>query len=390
MKRTALALIAISFSAAAVAQDRTTDYFSFGGDEFAAGQYATLSRAPANDAFVAGYDVKLTAPVGGDAHATGFNVSIDAAVTGNVYAGGFSVIIGAPVGEDVTAAGNSVIVLATAPVTGNVRLAGQTLTLSGPVSGSVIVAGQSATLASVVSGDMQFTGATLNFGSGARVDGTLTIRAPQRIDVPASVAPADRVVYEQLEYADRVNGPAQVALETMQQMSPWVVVLPLLIWNLVLLVIGLICFALFAKRSAAVYGHSVVKPWYTGWVGLVGLAVLFGGFAALGMTLIGIPLIPVWVLVLIVMATLAQVAGAYILGGRILAAFPMTQAKIVMQMLGLLIGLVILWVLGFVPFLGYLVWLLTALVGLGGILRTFVEPGGSEPMEEAASETAAA
>ncbi|HUV33203.1 MAG TPA: hypothetical protein VMW31_06495, partial [Devosiaceae bacterium] len=383
MKRTVLALIAISFSAAAAAQDGATEYFSFGGDEYAAGQTATVAQASANDAFAAGFDVRIAAPVGGDAHAAGFNVTIDSPVTGNVYAGGFSVTIGAPVGEDVTAAGNSVTVLTSAAITGNARLAGQTVTLTGPVEGSVLIAGETATLGSVVSGDMQFTGVTLNFAAGARVDGTLTIRAPREITVPASVATADRVVYRQLEYADRVSGPAQVALETVQQMSPWVVIVPVLIWNLVLLVIGLVCFALFARRSAAIYEHSLAKPWYTGWVGLIGLAVLFGGFVALGMTLIGIPLIPLWLLAFVLMATLAQVAGAFILGGRILAAFPMTQAPIVMQMIGLLIGLVVLWVLGLVPFLGYLVWLGTGLVGLGGILRSFVEPGGSQPIPAA-------
>lgn len=385
MKRLVAALLAVSFGTAAAAQAQDTEFFSFGGDEYAGGQTAVITRPTENDAFAAGFTVGVSSPVAGDAHLAGFNVSVDAAVTGDVYGAGYGVTVSAPVGADLTAAGNTITVTSGGRVSGNARLAGQTVTLSAPVGGSVLIAAQVATVTSSISGDLQFTGETLNFTDGARVNGSVTIRAPNEIDVPASVASADRVSYERLEYAERVTGPAQVALETVQTMSPWMLIVPAIIWNVVLLVIGLIIFAIFPKRTASLYQRTVAKPWYTLWVGLLSLSVLFGAVPVLGMTLIGIPLIPIEIIAFVIVWVIAQVMGAYLLGGRILAAFNMQANPIMVQMVGLFIGLVIVWVLSFVPFLNWLVWLAVLVLGLGGLTRTFVEAGGGAPMEEAAA-----
>ncbi|MEX1181569.1 MAG: hypothetical protein WEB63_12285 [Cucumibacter sp.] len=373
MNRFLLALAASAFSAGAMAQDATNVQFSFGDDEYAAGQSAIITGAVAGDAFATGYDAKVLQTVTGDAHLAGFNVGVEAGVGGDVYAAGFAVTIGAPVGADLSAMGNSVSVLSGATIGGNARLAGQTVTLGGPVNGSVLIAAQTATLAASVMGDMQFSGISLNFSDGARVDGTLTIRAPRAITVPATVASADRVVFVLAEDLSQVSGPAQVAFETVRSMSPWIMIVPALIWNVALLVVGLVCFALFPKRSAAIYEKAVAAPWYTLWVGVLGLSVMFGLFAVLGMSLIGIPLILIYVFVFAIAWVLMQVAGAYVLGGRILAAFKLNAAPIATQMLGLFIGLVIVWVLGLVPFLGSIVWFVVALLGIGGIARTIVE-----------------
>jgi hypothetical protein len=385
MKRFVAALLVVSFGTAAAAQAPDTEFFSFGGDEYAGGQNAEITKPAENDAFAAGFNVGVSSPVSGDAHLAGFNVSVDAAVAGDVYGAGFGVTISAPVGDDLTAAGNTITVASGGRVSGNARLAGQTVTLNAPVAGSVLIAAQVATVTSSISGDLQFTGETLTFAGGAKVNGKVTIRAPNEIDVPATVASADRVSFERLEYAQRVTGPAQVALETVQTMSPWMLIVPAIIWNVVLLVIGLIIFAIFPKRSMSLYQRSVAKPWYTLWVGLLSLSVLFGAIPVLGMTLIGIPLIPVEIIVFVLAWIVAQVTGAYVLGGRILAAFKMQAAPIMVQLVGLFIGLVIVWVLSFVPFLNWLVWLAVLVLGLGGLTRTFVEAGGGEPMEVAAA-----
>lgn len=385
MRKLAAFMLVASFASVAAAQEADTEFFSFGGDEYAAGQTAVITQAAENDAFAAGFTVGVSSPVSGDAHLAGFNVSFDAAVTGDVYGAGFGVTVSAPVGGDVSAAGNTVTVTPGGRVGGNARLAGDSVTLSAPVAGSVLIAARIASVSSSVSGDLLFTGETLNFTGGARVDGTVTIRAPDEIEIPATVAAADRVSFERLEYAEQVTGPAQVALETVQKMSPWVVILPVIIWNVVLLVIGLIIFAIFPNRSANLYQRAVARPWYTLWVGLLSLSVLFGAIPVLGMTLVGIPLIPIELIAFVIAWIVAQVMGAYVLGGRILAAFKLQTAPIVVQMVGLFIGLVIVWVLSFVPFLNWLVWLAVLVLGLGGLTRVFIEPGGGESMAEAAA-----
>jgi hypothetical protein len=360
--------------AAAYAQGADAERFSLGGDDYVAGQTSTLTSPVSHDAFMAGFDVSLQSPVTGDAHLAGYNVNVAGNVGADLYAVGFGINVSTPIAGDVTAAGNSIVLLPEGSVGGNLRLGGQTVTVDAPVAGSALVAAQTATLASTIGGDFQFSGVTLNFSSDARVDGTLTIRAPRPIDVPATVASADRVVFQELEELDRVNGPAQVALETVQSMSPWVVILPVLVWNLALLVIGLIGFAVFPNNSTRLYQVVTARPWFTWGVGFIALSALIGAVVVLGMTIIGLPLIPVEILVLILAWILAQIAGAYLVGSRILTAFRFESAAIMKQLAGLFVGLVVLWLVGLIPIIGYLVWFAALVLGFGAMARLAFTP----------------
>lgn len=363
------ALAALSLAGPALAQEADSGRLSLGGDEYASGQTVALPGAT-GDAFGAGYDVTIAQQVGGDALLAGNTVRVSAGVGGDIYAGGFSVTIAAPVGGDVTAAGNTVSLLDGASVGGNARLAGQNVTVSSPISGALLIGAQNATLGAAVTGDMLFGGASLSFAPGASVGGMLTIHAPQPIEVPASVAPADRVTYVQTqEY-----GPGQTAIETARTFVPWAMVATGFFWSLVLLVIGLIVFALFPKRTAAVYDLAAARPLYTFWIGILALSALFGLFAVLGMTIVGIPVIFVYVFVFALAWILMQVAGAYVLGGRIVAATGFKAAPLGWQMLSLLVGLVIVFVLWLVPFLGWLLWLAVSLIGIGAIARSLFAP----------------
>lgn len=367
------ALVAVSLAGPALGQDMDSGRLSLGGDEYASGQNVSLPAA-AGDAFAAGYDVTVAQSVGGDALLAGYNVRVSAGVGGDIYGGGYSITIGAPVGGDVTAAGNSVVLLEGADVGGNARLAGQNVTVGAPVAGTLLVGAQNLTLNAAIAGDMRFGGASIAFGPGASVGGMLTIHAPQPIEVPASVAPASRVNFVQTQEF----GPGQTAVETARTFLPWAIVATGFFWSLALLVLGLIVFALFPKRSAAVYEKAATRPLYTFWIGILALSALFGLFAVLGMTIIGIPLIFVYIFVFAIGWIIMQIAGAYVLGGRILAATGFKAPPLGWQMLSLLIGLAIVFVLWLVPFLGWLLWLAVALIGIGAVARTFFGP--TEPV----------
>lgn len=72
-----MVLLGLAFAVGNAVADEAR--LSFGGDEFAAGQSATVNQPVVqHDAFVAGYDVGLTGTIDGDAHLAGFNVRDDA------------------------------------------------------------------------------------------------------------------------------------------------------------------------------------------------------------------------------------------------------------------------------------------------------------------------
>src|SRR5690606_35183425 len=156
-------------------------------------------------------DVKLGGPVGGDAHMAGFNVTADTPVTGDLYAAGFNVTVAQPVGGDLSAMGNNLTVQTGATVGGNARLSGANVTVSGQIAGAALVIAETMNLISPVEGDFEFLGSRIVSGPDARLDGTVKIHAPAPIDVPATVASADRITFEMLESTDYAGEAGKTA-----------------------------------------------------------------------------------------------------------------------------------------------------------------------------------
>lgn len=140
---------------------------------------------------------------------------VDATVAGNTYAFGNMVRINGVTGKDVTSSGSSVRI--DGEVGGNVRAAGADVTINAPVLGSVLIGAASFDLNANVQGDVNFSGDAINFGEGAKVDGKLIIRSTRdNIEVPTSVASADRVTIEKISQPDMVMSAGDVAKQTTQ------------------------------------------------------------------------------------------------------------------------------------------------------------------------------
>lgn len=337
---------------------------SFGGDQFAAGQSAQIDAPVARDLFAAGYDVTVRAPVSGDAHLAGFNVAQSADVTGNVYAAGFSVSLTGKVGGDITAMGNTVSVVAPQPVAGNVRIAGQTVTVAAPIDGSTLITAHTATLSSAVKGDLSFFGETLAFGPDARVDGTLTIHAPQEIAVPASVAAADRVKFERLvapDYASEAGKTAEHAVR-----SIWPAVWGTGLWWLLLFVIGVVAITLLPRLTQSLQSTGSTRPFRRLGVGLMTFAAVIGLVPVLALTILGIFLVPFAVLFVVLACMLAYLAGTYLLGVRVVRALTSVDSNL--KRVGVLaLSIVVMGLLGMLPVIGWLLTLVVLCFGFGAI-----------------------
>lgn len=335
---------------------------SFGGDEYSAGQSARIAAPVANDAFVAGYDASIGAPVAGDAHLGGFNVTVSAPITGNVYAAGYSISLTDRVDKDVTAFGNVVTLGASAAIGGNLRAAGATVGINAPVSGSVLAAGQTVTLDAAVAGDFSFTGETLSFGPNARIAGRVILQAPKPIDVPASVAPGDRVSYTELTTPDYATETTRTAMHSVEGFGPglWGAVT----WGLLLLVIGVGAITLLPRPVAALEAASTRGVWRLLGLGLVGFATTLGLVPALAFTVIGLVLLPFALLFAAIACGLAYMGGAYLAGRRLAAGFMPTDTN-PRRLLVLVVSIVVAALLGGIPMLGWLIGMLLLLYGFG-------------------------
>lgn len=354
----ALATLALlAAPSAALAQDAR---LSFGGDEYAAGQNVAISAEVARDAFMAGYDVSLSAPVSGDGHFTGFNVRTSAPVAGDIYAAGFNVSVGGDVGGDLTAVGNSVT--DSSPVAGNARLAGQTVTLDAPVAGAALIAAQTLNLNSSIAGDLNFIGESISFGPGAKVDGQVHIQAPSEIDVPANVAAADRVSFTELVRPDYVGEAGRTAEKVVRGF--WPIVWGTLIWVLVLIVLGAILIAVLPRLRQSLETNSAAHPFRTFWVGILTFASTIGLVPVAALTIIGLFILPFVLLYVVVASVLAYLTGVYLAGLKVVGAFTSTDTNL-KRLVALAISVVAAVLLGFIPFVGWLLSLGLLSYGFG-------------------------
>jgi hypothetical protein len=336
--------------------------FTIGGDQFTAGQNATIAAPVANDAFLAGYDVSLNAPVTGDAHVAGFNVTTGAGVDGDLYAAGFSVSVGSTLGGDLTTMGNTVTLRSPATMPGNARLLGQTVMVGSPIGGSLIATAQTLTLDAVVTGDFIFLGETLNFGTGAKVGGKLTIRAPRPIAVPESVASADRVVFEQVPMPDYMSEAGRTAEAAVKNV--WPQVWAMIGWWVVLLAIGAAFIALMPKGVAALQTIAEKRPFRNLGVGLLAFASVIGLVPLVAITVIGIVLLPFVAIFIAIACSLAYLAGVYFTGTQIGKAFFRIDTN-AQRLAVLAASIVIAALIGLIPFAGWLVSLGLTTFGFG-------------------------
>lgn len=363
-----LAVLALLVAPVA-AQENKEERFNYGGDVYAGAERPEVAGNIANDVFATGYKPTITGTVNGDVHTAGFEVIVDATVAGNTYAFGNMVRINGVTGKDVTSSGSSVRI--DGEVGGNVRAAGADVTINAPVLGSVLIGAASFDLNANVKGDVNFSGDAINFGEGAKVDGQLIIRSTRDdVKVPTSVASADRVTIEKISQPDMVMSAGDVAKQTTQGLIiAWVSAMLLL---LILPIIGIIWLALFPKRSQIAYEVAIAKPFKSLFFGILGVAMFIGLIPVLGVTLVGIPLIPVAIVVLIVSVLLGYIAGAWFLAARVLEAFGFEGDTLAKRAIAMVAGIILAFILGLIPFIGWLFGLILGFVGLGGILFAYI------------------
>ena len=357
------AFFSLSFAANAQPKGEAESY-NFGGDKFAAGFNVVISKPVVEDIFAAGQSVIISATIGDDAHVAGNSVSINADVGGDVYAMGNNVTINAQIGDDLTAAGNLVNVTGSM-IAGNARLAGNEVIFNSPISGSLAIAANKASIDSVIEGDFNFKGNEINFLDGSKINGLVTISATSDVSVPASVASADRVTIKKIEKSDYSGEMRDIAKDSLRGFFPdWMGKIVMLV---VFFVVGIIWLAIFKIRSAIAYRVAVGSPIKSTFFGILALASFIGLIPVVAMSIIGIPLVPVAIVLLVLACLIGFIAGAYFIGSKVMSAFNIDLSLMGGKTIALIAGLVGAYLLGLIPFIGWLISLVIMFFGLGAI-----------------------
>jgi cytoskeletal protein CcmA (bactofilin family) len=353
-----------------------------GSDTFVFGGSVRIDQSVVGDLIAAGGNIDVDAPVGGDAILAGGNLRVTAKVEHDVYAAGGRLILDAPIGGNLRIAGGQLDVGPMAEIGGNVSVGGGKVTLRGPVKGAVQVAGGRVLIDGPISGDVVSTAGRLTLGPNARLAGALRYHSGDELrrDPAAQIAGA----VERMPLPGR--GASAKSERGWARHAPGGAIGPGLLWT-----IGLMAIAAILVGSLPVTSQRVAEAVRTrfGWSllwGFIALVCIPVAILILLISIVGIPLALLALLLYGVLLLVGYVASAVALGLWALARFkPDAADRGGWRIASAMAAMLVLALLGSVPFVGGLVALLAVLGGIGAIVLLFGPRPPAPPISTAAA-----
>ncbi|MEM7644549.1 MAG: hypothetical protein AAF366_18790 [Pseudomonadota bacterium] len=368
----ALAVLVLCLSCGSALADRYEA--QLGGDRFVSGGRLDETVPSGRDLLVSGAQVVTRGDVTQDLFAAGFSVDMEGATGGDVTAAGARVRLDGRAGGDAMLSGVIVTLDRQGEVAGNARLFGGTATVRGAVGGSAVVAASEIRIEGRVAGDMQLAGDAISFGPEARVDGRLTITAPEELIVPDHVAPSGRVSYEYMD-AGAWRDFDELAWEGIPEApSAAAVGGGFLVSLAFLLAVGGTFLALAPDRVATMRRVALTRPGITILVGGLGLSALIGLVPVSAISIVGLPLLPMAILTVLLAWLLGYLLGAYVVAMGVARAVGLGDNPVLPVRLAVLAAAITAAaLLNFVPILGWVLNVALVFLGLGamteGVLR---------------------
>lgn len=333
----------------------------FGSDFFAAGGMLNLTEPVEGDAILAGGHVSTASEVKGDLVAAGGEVSIGGAIGDDLYAAGGSVQFDAIVNGNARVAGGDISVGPATVVAGGVSLSGGQVAFEGVAHKYLQASGGSVRLDGEVVGDAEVHAKELLIGPEARIGGRLVYHGPS-----APTVPEGAVISGGVEFHEQDAG--RFFHDVRPEVRDAATGLGTFLWFLGVFVAGALFVLLlpgFTSEAAAAIGR---KPLPSLGLGLAILLCVPFLAVVLLITIIGIPVALLLMSLYLLVLFLGWITAALFVAQRGLAAFrpgrPVTRGG---QLLALLLGLVALWLLRQIPFLGGWIGFVALLAGIGAL-----------------------
>ncbi len=338
--------------------------FSWGGDLFVAGDHVILADSQYDDIFVAANTILLRSQSTGDHFLAGNTIVMDAPVGGDLYAMGNGLIINEPVVGDGSLAGNTIDI--NAAITGDLRAAASMISIKAPVTGSVLIAADDFYLDAVLAGNTMMAVKTLSFGPNARINGQLTIYSDTgQFNVPSGVIDEQRIVWSNLDdFVPQEQHPKRSRGGMGHHVFSKLIQFGLLI------VIAMALVAVLPLRTKNAMEYIQKHPWRCLGRGFLCWSFLFGAVVVSALTVVGIILIPIWLLLAFLAGALGYVMGCYLIGTRINQAMSWSGPTHWLQRLKVAsMGALIVTLLSLIPFVGWWLVLGVSCLGQGAMLR---------------------
>lgn len=334
-----------------------------GADLLGSGNDIRVAESVPGDVILAGSRVIFSGAAGGDYIAAGGDLKVNGNVDGSLRVAGGNIDVGASVGRNVTIAGGEIRLEETAAIGQNAYVAGGEITIRGPIRGNLMVSGGSVHLNGPVDGDVNVNAGSLTIGPNAVIGGALSHRVDEKnlqVDSAATIA------------------GGIIALPSPKWEGPSMVFGFLgVLWKLGFLVAGIAVVLIAPNFSIRTVERLRAHPGRSGLVGVITMIVAPVVGLMVAATVIGLPLFLVAGALYLVTLYLSRVVVALWIGQRLLGErVPRLRRSNILA--SFLLGGIIIWAIGLIPWIGPLIMLILTVLGFGAILRTLWMGGAIE------------
>lgn len=342
-------------------------------DVWAAGALTNVRGAVAHELHAAGAEVDADTITTGDAYVAGAIVSVAGNYAHDLYVAGVRVSIASRVDGGLKAGGVRVLVRPQTDVRGLTQLAGADVVFAGTSHGRTEIYGDTVQIDGHIAGDLLVRARSVTIGKTAKIDGNVTFQSFNEPMIAEGAVIRGRQT--------TTLPPAQAGRFQAAQALLGLVVFSIAAGFMAGLVLLLVRRAFVERAVAALRkrpGHSL---------GLGVLTFILAPLIAVALmaTVVGIPTALLLLLALPLLWLAATVVAAFAMGDFLVNRMP-RQRGFFGQIWQLIVGLVVLSIIGIIPYIGFLCWLAALLVGLGAVWQALraPAPAPAEPVEEGA------
>ena len=320
------------------------------GDLYAAGESVRVAGRVDGDLLAAARRVLVSGRVDGDLFAAGRFIALRGPVGDSTRITGDRLVVNAVIDGDLLAAGNRLQLLEDAVVRGDVLATGSSVEIRGTVEENVRAAAGEIVVAGTVGGDARLVADRVDLAPGARIDGDLDYRARTPLSAEAAARVAGAVRYR--EPVVEEDGIADSILFWSWQTGA-------------ALLAGLLAVAAF-RRVVQQLVSAVAEETTLGALLGFGAFLIVPVAAVLAMaTVVGLPIGAIAALLFGVAVYVAKLPIAAWAGGWLLARAGRPDASPYAAMAA---GVVAVYLLFAVPWIGWLAWLAATWLGLGAMV----------------------
>ena len=330
---------------------------------YTAGVSVVLAAPVAGDFLAIGGSAVAAAPVAGDAFLFAGSVSSRAKVVGDLRAAGGNITIDESVGGDLVALGLSV--RDTGRASGSIFIVAPDVSLVSGAAGPVVIYGNNVSLAGSFSDDVTIIASGhVSLAASTTINGTLSYKAPEEIEMPESVVVHGGITYTSFSYL-----PDAGASRLLSFISVWFFLLVRILGALILagLLAGLFprLAEIVAERAYTLNVRSILLTLLLGFAVFVATPILL---VLLSLTFVGIGIALLIAIGYAFLFVLSLLYAGILLGSIIVHSY--SRREVVRWYDGVF-GMLALSLLAFVPVIGVATIFLLALFSAGALLITF-------------------